>query len=266
MVANGGVDPLRSEVDRLRRAATRKISRLKTQNGALVSGTKFDPRRAPKQHAKYTVRQLETYKEALQGFLSRGTQFVGDSHGRPIAKGTWMRYVQAEKRFARQVEDRFGGVKDLKTSHGETLGERMAKMTPDHPTLSGAESRQFYRPAKRGPGNVKDERALEKLTRDLERKSDPNFFDKLTKRARGQFDAMADTVNEPKFKELASQLSDSQFAAAWHYGGLPNALGLSYEIMQKMLSDKEKPWHSKILADSMGEAYAILRRAKEWQI
>lgn len=266
MAISVGVDPLRADVERLRRAATRKISRLKTQHGAVVSGTKLDPRRAPKQHAKYTTRQLETYRDALQGFLSRSNQFVGDSKGRPIPKSVWSRYAKAEKRFSELVDSRFGGVKDLETPHGETLGERMAKMTPDHPTLSGAESRQFYRPAKRKPENVKDIKSLLKLTKDLEKKSDPKYFEKLTKRVRGQFDAMVDTVNEPKLKELVSKLSDEQFAAAWHYGGLPTALGLGYEIVQKMLSDKEKPWHSKILADSMGEAYAIVKRAQTWKI
>lgn len=266
MVANGGVDPLRADVDRLRRAVTRKISRLKTQHGAVLSGTKLDPRRAPRQHGRYTQRQLETYKRSLEKFLSRNTQFVGDSRGRPIPKTVWSRYVKAEKRFGELVESRFGSVRDLQTPYGETLGERMAKMTPDHPTLSGAESRQFYRPAKRRPDNVKDIKALLRLTKDLENKSDPKYFEKLTKRVRGQFDAMVETVNEPKLKELVSKLTDEQFAAAWHYGGLPTALGLGYEIMQKMLSDKEKPWHSKILADSMGEAYAIVKKAQTWKI
>jgi len=70
------LDDKRALVLRLQRNTGKKISRNKSQNGTLIAGTEFDPRKALADISKMRGRDLDAQIRRLTAFNDRSTQFV----------------------------------------------------------------------------------------------------------------------------------------------------------------------------------------------
>lgn len=243
------------------RAATRKISRIKADTGLTVSGSKNDPRRELSRVKRYTKSQLRTYIAQLNDFSSRSVQFVPSANRTPIQTDLWKTYKSLEDRYNRRINAQFSKVQDVfLPAVGQTIGERMAMITPAHRQLTNPAVNSPYRPAEMQPRNVASERALKRLIAQKENQLKPSYRKKQVNDARDQFGKMADVINRRDLAHAVSKLSDAQFEVLWNYTPFASAIGINYEVIQAMLSNKEKPYHS----DSLRNAVATQKGLIEW--
>ena len=256
------LNSLRLEVERLRRAATRKVSRVKARTGARVSGTEFDPRRAPQQHKRYTRKQLETYQSELQSFLSRRNQFVPDASKRPIPRAEWQAYKRREKAYKDVAGKVYEQVKDVELPSGETIAQRLAKMDVLHKHMHNPTVNTIFDPHERNPGDVVSRKALDKLTRDLDRKSKPRNIKTMVRQAREQFGKMMSVVNAPELTRAVEGLSHDQFIALWNHTNFASAIAMSYDSAKKMLSPKEESWGHEKVRQQTNDAMELITWAK----
>ena len=250
----------------MRRAATRKVSRLKTRKGVSVTGTEFDPRRAPQAHKQYTRRQLEVYQRELARFLKRDTQFVPDASRRPIPREEWNKYKAVEAKHRDIAGSIYERVKDIKLPSGESISERMAKMDVLHKHMHNPVVNQFYEPHNRVSQQVASRGALEKLQRDLKRKSSPRNQKAMVKQAKAQLEKMLSVVNSPDISRAVNSLSHNQFVALWNYTSFASAIAMSYDSAQKMLTPREESWGHEKIRQQSNDALELIEWAKGQRI
>lgn len=260
-MADKELDELRAMARARHRAVTRKVSRIKSDTGLPISGSKNDPRRDLSKVKRYTKSQLRTYIAELSEFSSRSVQFVPSANRTPIQADLWKRYKSLEARRNQQINTQFERVKDVfLPAVGQTIGERMAMITPAHRQLTNPSVNAPYRPAEMQPRNVASQKALERLVAQKENQLRPSYRKQLINDARSQFAKMADVINRRDLARDVSKLSDAQFEVLWNYTPFASAIGINYEVIQAMLSNKEKPFHS----DSLRNAVASQKSLIEW--
>jgi hypothetical protein len=250
----------------MRRAATRKISRIKQTHGALVSGTEFDPRRAPGVHAGYTEKQLTVYRERLADFLSRSTQYVPDASRAPLPRAEFAKYKTAETRYRESAGGVYEAIKHVELPSGETVGERMAKMTPLHKVMHNTAMNRVFDPHERSSDDITSLKSLRKLMRSLEKGSSPSEIRRKINESRDQMRQMLDVINEPELQHKVNELTHNQYVALWNYTTFASAVSLAYESAKKMLSPKEESWVQGRLRDQMGDAMEMIEWASRLPI
>ena len=254
------LNSIRADIARLRTLVTKKVSRLKTRRGAAVSGTEFDPRRAPKVEKKYTRRQAEAYRAELQGFLSRGTQFVGGARGFVMKQEKWNAYKKLEQQYNDRVNQHFDSISGVKLPFGgETIGSRMARRKPPHPQMAYEAFHAPYDPPVRTPQSVDSAKALKKLMDSMKKKANPNFDKQFIEKNRNQFTGMADRLGDDALAEAVKNLTDAQFDILWNYSEMPYDMSLWYET-QKLIEDgnTKHPLVTSGAAESAKREYAKL--------
>lgn len=260
------VDRLRAEAQRIRKNAGRKMARLARNHDVYVSGTTFDPRRPEGVEKKYNTRQLRNYIAELSGFVDRKTQFVPDSQRRPIPSEDWRAYKKLEKERNAFFNRRFEKYADFQVLPEETVRQRMAKMTPDHPQMADPAVNSPYRPSERVSTNVASRAALEKFMDQMTKQLDPEYFDEHAAKGMTEAKQMLEVINEPRIAGMLDDLSPDQFELLWNYTPFATALSLNYENMLKLLSDKEVPWQSEVARTALRDAEAAIERVKSFEI
>ena len=247
---------LRAEVARLRTGVTKKVSRIKRNNGAVLSGSGFDPRRAPHREAKYTRRQLETYKRELEGFLSRKSQFVGLSGGTPVTRSKWEQYKSLEAKHNATVNEGFQKVADIQLSTGEPISSRMKRSTPDHRHMRSAQVNALYDPITRNPEQVNGLKGLDKLIAQyMDRVGNKNWRQEKIATGRRVFEAMADRIGNEELADKMAELTDEQFDVLWNYTDFPREMSLDYQHMKMMNEKRDVPFMRQV-AESASAGYA----------
>lgn len=262
MVDNDDLDSLRADVERMRRSATRKISRLKTGKSVVISGTEFDPRRATKAHKSYTRKQLKSYQRELENFLSRKTQFVPDASRRPIPRNEWLDYKKVEAQHRDSVGKIFERMKNVELPSGETVSERLAKMDVLHKQMHNPVTNPFYDPRDRSSSDVTSRESLRKLQKDLKKKSSPRNQSARVSEARSQLEKMLSVINSPEIASAVKSLSQGQFVALWNYTAFASAIAMSYDSAQKMLTPREESWGHEKIRQQSNDAMELISWAK----
>jgi hypothetical protein len=260
------IDDLRIEVARLRRAATRKISRIKTIHGARVSGTEFDPRRSAGSHSQYTSKQLSAYRERLQEYLSRQNQFVPDALRRPVPRAEFMEYKRAEQQYRESAGQVFDRIKDVELPSGETIVQRLAKMDVLHKQMHNPSVNMIFDPHTREAMDITSRDAMRKLTKSMKRDSSPASIRRKINQARQQFAQMMDTINMPELYAATKSLNNNQFVALWNYRGFASVVSFAYEMAKKMLSPKDESWGHQQLRDQMMDAMEMVDWARQLKV
>lgn len=263
-MASEELERLRVEARARHRAATRKVSRLKTGRGVNISGTRADPRRDPSRIKSYNSRQLKAYIRDLNQFTDRRVQFVADTRGRPMQASLWRQYKGLEQQYNRVVGERFSRVSDvfLPTS-GMTLGERMEMTRPEHPQALSPAVNAPYRPPARQPTNIASERALRQLVRDMKERLKPGHFRKLTKDARQQYEQMTHLTRQSDLDKKVRALTDEQFNVLWNFTPFATAESLKYERAKDLLAGKDKPWQSDVIRNAQESANELVAWASQ---
>lgn len=254
---------LRAMANRRHRAATNKISRLKNDVGVNVSGTDVDPRRTRANIKNYTEKQLRSYINQLDNFVSRRTQFVPDAKRRPIPASQWREYQRLEKQYNEKISAQFARYRDVDLGpSGMTVGQRMEMMTPRFPYMQDRAVNTPYTPLNRRSSNIGSQRALQRLTKDMRARLEEGHSSRELQAGREQFEKMAELLDAPGLTRRVRNLSDSQFEALWKFTGFGTAISLGYDINQQLLAGNEKRWHGQVLESSMSAANELVKWAE----
>lgn len=257
------LDSLRADIERLRKASTRKVSRIKSNYGALVSGTQFDPRRSPHIENRYNKRQLESYKSQLESFLSRKTQFVGGSGGTPITRQQWERYKDAENQYNARVQSNFAKVADIRfPGGGETVDSYMERRTPRHREMTNPAVNSPYQPVVRRPAGFESGTALGDMIDEMEARLSGEYDRKQLERGRDQFGKMADRLGDDSLRAAVNELSDEQWELLWYYTPFANDVSMHYEFQKVIFSGKDQAVHHKVVEDAKQEYQELIDWAK----
>ena len=253
------LESIRADIARLRNLATKKISRLKVKRGAPISGTSYDPRREPKKEKHYTLRQAKAYRAELEGFLSRGNQFVGGANGFVMRQKQWDAYKKLEKTYNDKVNSSFSKVAGIQLPQGETIASRMARRTPPHPQMAYEAFHSPYNPPERSPKAVQSDKALRKLMDKMAEKANPRYEKDSIEKNRHQFLGMADRLGDDALAEKVKKLTDEQFNVLWNFSEMPYDMSLWYET-QKLVEDgnTKHPLVTSGAAESAKREYAKL--------
>ena len=219
---------LRRDIARLRTLSTKKISRVKTHNGARLSGSGFDPRRDKGIEQKYTRSQLNAYRAELKGFLSRSNQFEGGSRGFPMTRDAWNEYKSREQEFNSRMRGAFDKYKGIKLPSGMTIEARMAMRTPTHPEMSREPLSLYYNPVDRKPAAVHSEKRLRELVAMMDKRNDKNWDANRLASARETMDKMAERIGDEAMRDAIANLSDEQFFVLWNYSDMPDDASMWY--------------------------------------
>ena len=251
------IDDLRAEADRLRRNVTRKISRIRRNTGAEISGTVFDVRRTPHAQDRYNQASLRNYIREMQQFLSRANQFVSGSYEKPIRRSEWQRYQSLEAQYNRHVSEKFERVKNIELPNGMTIGERAEMITPLHRQMHNPSVNQPYDPPVRKSTSIEGMKALEKLINAMLGRAEESYDSDQVRKGREQFSAMAERLGDAELVEKVKNLSEEQFEILWFHSDFANDISLNYNWIEMMMQGRDQPF-VKDMANNAARDYRTL--------
>ena len=226
---------LRQLAARRTRAAGNKISRIKSQTGAIISGTEYDPRVSRAKLARYNSTQLRAYIERVNDFQNSNRQFVALADSTPAPRHLFRQYQRAEREANRQRAEALGKVADVVLPHGGTIRQQaglFGREKWDRNMITTSKTKPINREA----NQITSVANLRKLTNELKsevtiRSRDAALASKW-EQARKMFNEIGD-------KELSAELemlSDSQFETLWDYSNFASTLSINYSQMQAKLT------------------------------
>lgn len=263
---------LHADIARLRKAVTRKVSRLKHRHDVEVSGTSFDPRRPPQAHREYSSKDLRAYRNELAAFVDRGNQFVGDAKRKPIPRGEWQVYKTLESQFRGIVGDYYSRISDLPLrvdKNGkvlQTIGDRMTEMQPKGRRMGGSAGNPMYEVSDKSPHSVTSRGSLKTLIESMQKKVQPGWIEEHNQKNMESFLKMMELVNEPGLVDRVKELNNEQFATLWDYSEFATAVSIPYENAQKMLASDQQAFRSDAAEQMIRYAYDLIDQAKAWNI
>jgi hypothetical protein len=249
---------LRSRIQRLEHNTKRKLAR-NNAKGVAVRSSEFNPLQAS--DSMTTKRQLQTYANRLSRFTSRKTQFVPDANSNPLPSRAWREYKRQERRYAEKVNGVFNKVSPLTMPNGQTIGDRMKIMTPDHPSMANQPLNMLYRPTVRDSRSVNGLHGLEKLEQSIERKMSPEYFDYRRDSAKVSVTKFLEEIGDDKLLKRMQGLTDWQFDVLWNYTDFREDLILRYESAQQMMrspNKRKEAWLEAIDNGAMTSAYKLM--------
>lgn len=255
------LERLRELVRKRRSAVTGKIARIRRNTGVDITGRDEDPRRPTDVIKRYNKRQLNRYLGELNAFQSRSVGFVAGAGGVPIPKDRWRQYKRLEAKYNEIGAKHEAAVADifLPTS-GMTLRQRQAMI---HPTAVGEVVNMPYMATDRDPRQVPSVKALDKLIKEMNRRTSADYLPGEIKKSRKQLSDMLKTAGLPEVASRARSLSDAQFDTLWNYTNFATVVSLSYELMKLRSADAKERWHDSVLEDARNDVGELLDWASE---
>lgn len=236
---------------------------MKSRSGVEVAGTKFDPRISPDRVKRLNSRQLQSYIQRLDSFVSRETQFVPDRQNKPMRGSLMNQYKSLETEYNRRVNTKFDDVKDIfLPSIGLTIGERMRAMIPEKQQFGNRAVNAPYAPPVRLSKNFDSEQGLKRMIQDMKKRLRTDFEMKQLKRSQREFGQMSNIIKRPDLVKDVSDLTPEEFGILWNYTNFATVSSLMYQIQMALLSSKEKPWHASQLEDAIDDARNVIRDIK----
>lgn len=222
------------------KAATNKVSRLRSK-GVELTGTKYDPRKPPANFSKMRSRDLQNYIKKLDGFVSRGTQFVGDREDRPIPAKQWKGYKQVEAKRNVKREVRTQLVKDVFIPEsGLTAGERHELMDATKSQASNASVNIEWKALDRKSSSIRSAKSLAVLEKAIRKDLSPGAQNKKIADAKRTAQAIAKDMGDVELAERIRNLSKQNFWFLWNDTKFMRDLTLPYELHKKLYSKGQR--------------------------
>lgn len=242
------------------RAAGKKVSRLKS-NGVQVGGTRYDPRRSMEKVERYNTGQLRAYLGSLNTFTSRATRFFPDAHGRPLSPAAMARYKKAEKALNSQrkkVLDKIGNI-PAPGGGGVTIKERLAINTPSRPRAVSATNPFTF--VTRESKQIANEKALAKLTKDLENKLKSDFMKSNIKSGRQAAEEILLQLRQPEMLQSLKDMSDFHFNILWNATSFAKDISTPYHIAQSLIGkgSKSDHWMDDLLEENIVSSKELIQ-------
>ena len=242
------------------RAAGKKVSRLKSK-GVNIGGTQHDPRRPSKNVERYTTPQLRGLLAQLNHFTSRQARFDVDARGRVLSPAAVARYKKAEKALNAVRKRNLDKIGDIKApgAGGVTIRERLKINTPSRPrAVSAANPFTFVT---RETKQIANEKALAKLTKDLESKLKSDFMQANLKAGRASAEEMLLALRQPEMLKTIEEMSDFHFNVLWNGTSFAKDISTPYHIAQTLIGkgSKSDQWMDDILEDNIADSKQLIQ-------
>ena len=219
----------REEIAKLKRAVTKKVSRIKCVGGVYVSGTPVDPRKS-KPLDSMTRKELNAYKDRLRSFLARDVQFVSGAEGRPLDRSLWRQYKTLEKQVNERNRVSGSRFAELPAPYGDvTVSEFMAMTKPHHPQLVNQSSNSHYYELNRSSSGIVSNRKLKELIERTSKKLSPGAEKRRIREDRKVAIRMASEIGDAKMIGSIKGLTDEQFDGLWRFTRFAAHLSANYE-------------------------------------
>lgn len=259
-------DELNAELRRLRKAVTRKISRIKVNQDIWLSGTRLDPRKAASSIRNMAEPQLRTYAREMAAFLDRGNQYVPDSQMRPMPRAEWRNYKRLEAEWNKKVQAHNRDIGNVMLPSGVTVAQRDAMTRPLHPHLANPVT-NAPREIERESTNVAGVSKLRELTESMRKRLDPEHFEKMNESGRETFGKMTEVIGDENLSQAVKGLTPQQFEILWNWTPFATAMSLQYELAMKELSPRDKEtWAGTVLDNAVKEAKEYVSWARTLNI
>lgn len=219
---------LRDQVRRAHQNATRKVSRIRAK-GVEIGGTSADPRRAIKNVGRYTEKQLRAYLRELDQFRSRSVQYLpAASPQNRISAAAWREYKKLEREY-NEIANRSQKQRDdvFLPSHGMTIGDRDDLMRSMSPRAGG--QRRPLDPIVREHKNIRDDKALQVLIRDMRKRVKPSYERSVVRQQKANAIVLAGESGSQRFASGVKGLTQKQFNILWNYTDFATMLSHYYE-------------------------------------
>lgn len=252
------LNELREEVLRRQRAANAKVSRLR-RKGVQIAGTNYDVRRSAN-IKRYNSKQLTKYLGELNSFTSRSNQFVAGSEGVPIPANKWRAFQKVQNAYNNVARGHYESVKGthIKAS-GMSVADFDSKVRSNRPGAKGGISRPLE-PSRNAAYEIVDEKRLDKLRKQLERKIQPEYLPAQLKNQRKRMISAVSVFGDKEMIEKAKALTDEQFDTLWNYTDAPRDLFGGYHFMKLLSTSQADEGHANVHEDDKSETRGWL----EW--
>lgn len=229
----------RQQARKLHKAATRKVSRLKSK-GVDVAKSGIDPRRDLSTLKRLNTKQLDSYIKRLEAFNSRSTQFAPGKGGEALPGDKWWEVATKVKQVNRKREALWDEIKDLRIpSMGNvSLAEDQAMRTPDHPTMGATQSRAPHLPVRKDSQGIAKAKLNQNIA-ELNAKLDPAYERKVLSGQRWAAYRMLDDIGRTDMVMDLVKMSDKAFNVLWNYTHFAEAEVLYYHRMQGRNHDRQ---------------------------
>lgn len=246
------------KISRAQSYARVKMQRIRDQQRFDVRGSSHNPI-STTPVSDMSPDQKRAYLRKLNKFNSRANQFHVSARRTVLTEKGWQKYKAAEAAGNAAVRADVKKYEKLKLPAPAkgTVGDYLEKFRPafgrlGHNNPSGTAMHEVKRQA----SAIEDERALRRLTKSLNDKTNPNYHRKKLRQGRKQFRQMVETFGDSDLMRLGDALTDEQFKVLWNYTNFADAISLAYVVYQQSLIHEES-FH----AFEMDTAGA---RAREW--
>ena len=230
------IDDLRALAKKRQRAVSNKISRIRTQVGAEVKGSTFDPRKSNDDISKMRSRDLERHIAKLNSFMNRKTQFVPGTANVALPRAKWQNVVRVQtpvNQLHNQLSAAFNNIPlpGNKPGSPNTIGLRKAMTMP---TMQG-DANQPFNVSSLDSRTVPSLEALDRLEKRALKQSSPGYAHRAVKGYRQRVDKALEAMSAEGTREEFNKLSDFQFYAMWGTPGIGvfERIFSKYEEMQK---------------------------------
>lgn len=260
---NTELERLREEVKKKHAAATAKVARLRKQ-GIEVSNTSWDIRRDIAKTRRYNMAQLNAYLYELMGFTSRSTQFVSTANGDVVPAQEWRKYKAIERRvneIGRLHDQSVGGIR-MPFEGNMTLAERQAKF---HPLARfDRDTPKPYNELNRQARNIKDRKALQKLTRDLAKKLDKNVtIERNVRQTKKNFKKILREMGANDLSSRINKLSIDQADILFNYTRLADIVASGYGDFKEYRAGGKEGHMASVVSDRRADLEEILDWAEK---
>lgn len=257
------LDSKRAQAIKLQRNAGKKISRNKSAQGAIIAGSEYDPRKALADISTMRGRDLDAHIRRLTKFNSRQTQFVAGHEGAPMPRSDWQAYIAAQNGLNTKKKREHDSVANIPLPLGdETIGQRTAKMTPDH-AGAGNPAVNPFRPVNRKAGDIVSNKKLKELTKKLRKQQGSKWDAEEHIATRDIFSDMIGRIGAPELSDAVGKLSAKQFMMMWHYTDFARALSEWYHIVKELVDGGEKEWYEDAIEDAFDDVWVYVRWAEK---
>lgn len=247
-MASDDAKKLRAEVQRKLKSVNAKIARTKRNTGANIAGSQFDPRRAAGIENRYNARQLNSYLNELSSFMRRTNQFVAGQAG-PIPRGKYNLYKKIEQEYNAVGEAHRASMDNIIAPSGFTLQQErnLVVSTKASPKYGP------YMPYDRGPGQIANAAALDKLTASLNKALRADYLDNSLRKSKEVLIDTLTKMEEPEMIQAVKNLSEYQFDVLWNGTNFAEGTFLKYLSEQSRLTGKQKEKWQEGVIDSVYE-------------
>lgn len=244
-------------------AVTRKVSRTRRVNGAELAGTEYDPRKDRSTIAKLNRRQLETTLRSYNTFTNRKTQFYGDAERRPIKRSAWLAYKAAETKLNQASAARFGEFANTDVpGRGMTAKQYRAATKSEFPRAADPAVNDPYAQFNRQPNNIASAKQLDKLVKDLNKRSTPAAHARLLNKGKSNATDMLDVIGDDTMKRAVRKLNKRQFEWLWNISPFAKSASLRYSVASAMSADRQASWMDDVMDEQTSDMWDMVRAAQ----